>query len=262
MTTMTSYKTRRELKNEAKNLLRGNWTSAVLLNIIPNILVFVALAVAFSVILIVIKDVGVSTPMDYGYANGDGGNGGGGGGGTSTASGLVSTLITLGISFTLLEWYRNPARTIHPVKDAFQVFSKRYFLGAFLIWLLTSIFTFLWSLLLIIPGIIKGLAYSQAYFIFKDLSDDPEEGKATALDCIRNSQRLMKGHKSRYFVLNLSFVGWYILGLVTLGIGFIWIIPYINTTLAIFYDDLAKGQFQESGIQVDDEEWVSESSDK
>ena len=253
---MTSYKTRRELKTEAKGLLQGNWTSAVLLNIIPNILVFVAFAIALSVIVIAFKDVGFSAPMDYGYTDG-----GDGGGGTSTASGLVSTLITIGISFTLLEWYRNPERTIHPIKDAFQVFSRRYFLGAFLIWLLTSIFTFLWSLLLIIPGIIKGLAYSQAYFIFKDLSDTPQEGKATALDCIRKSQRLMKGHKARYFVLNLSFVGWYILGIVTLGIAFIWITPYINTTLAIFYDDLAKGQFQDESSQLNSEEWVSESEE-
>lgn len=92
-------------------------------------------------------------------------------------------------------------------------------------------FTILWSLLLFVPGIIKGLSYSMSYFILKDR---PELSPAEA---IKESMRLMNGHKADLFILQLSFIGWTILGLITV-IGFIWVIPYINTSIAAFYEQL------------------------
>ncbi len=255
---MNDYKTRAELKGDAKDLLRGRWKDAVLLNLIPNLILLVVVAIAAGTIIFIFRESVNSPGFTDPYTYDNTGNGGGSGG---TFSGLIGTLISTGISFTLLDWYRQPSRVIRPLRDAFQVFTRRYLLGCFLIWLLISIFTFLWALLLIIPGIIKSIAYSQAYFIYKDWTSQPENGKVSALDCITESRRLMDGHKMDYFMLQLSFIGWGLVGLITLGIGFIWIIPYMNTTFAIFYDDLSKGQYyleenDEPGYQSDaDGEW-------
>lgn len=95
-----------------------------------------------------------------------------------------------------------------------------------------GIFIFLWTLLLIIPGIIKTLSYSQTFYILKD---HPEMG---ILDAITESRRRMDGLKWKYFLMNLSFIGWAILSLFTFGIGFLFLIPYIYTTQAAFYQHL------------------------
>jgi len=104
--------------------------------------------------------------------------------------------------------------------------------AAFVAYILRTIFVLLWSLLLIIPGIIKSLAYSQTFFI---LSENPA---MSPLDAIKKSQEMMKGHKMRLFLLMLSFLGWFILGALAFGIGIIFVLPYFQTTLANFYVDL------------------------
>jgi uncharacterized membrane protein len=98
--------------------------------------------------------------------------------------------------------------------------------------ILVGIFTILWSLLLIIPGIIKGIAYSQVFFL---LRDNPEY---TALEAITESKKRMKGYKWKFFLLNLSFIGWAFIAIFTLGIGFLWLTPYILTANATFYNEL------------------------
>ena len=95
-----------------------------------------------------------------------------------------------------------------------------------------SVFVSLWSLLLIIPGIIASIAYRMAYFI---KLDNPDIG---VLDAIIKSKELMRGHKWDFFVLQLSFLGWVILGALTLGILYFWLIPYMAVTEANFYNDL------------------------
>ncbi len=97
---------------------------------------------------------------------------------------------------------------------------------------LVTVFTFLWMLLLIVPGIIKGIAYSMTYFIAKD---NPE---LSVFDCIQKSRMLMRGHKGRYFALCLSFIGWVLLGILSFGIAMLWIGPYIYAAKAQFYEDL------------------------
>ena len=98
--------------------------------------------------------------------------------------------------------------------------------------LLMALFVFLWMLLLIIPGIIAALSYSMAYFI---MSDDPNIGVMEAID---KSKKMMYGYKWKYFCLGLRFIGWMILGILSLGIGLLWIIPYIYISYAKFYEDL------------------------
>lgn len=90
----------------------------------------------------------------------------------------------------------------------------------------------LWTFLLIIPGIIKSFSYALTPFL---LVDCPE---LTPLQCIKLSDRMMKGHKFDLFYLYLSFIGWFLLGILTLGIGYLWLYPYMQTSIASFYEDV------------------------
>ena len=99
-----------------------------------------------------------------------------------------------------------------------------------------SLLTFFWSLLFIIPGIVKGFSYAMTPFI---LDEYPE---LTPVEAIHRSRMMMRGHKFDLFYLSLSFIGWGLLGILTLGIGYLWLTPYMSTTMASFYEDV-KAQY-------------------
>ena len=109
--------------------------------------------------------------------------------------------------------------------------------------LLVQIYTFLWSLLLIVPGIIKACSYAMTPFI---LRDHPELSFNAAIE---KSMAMMEGNKMKYFLLCLSFIGWGILCVLTLGIGTLFLSPYMNTSFAAFYNDL-KAQQPEVTVQA------------
>lgn len=98
----------------------------------------------------------------------------------------------------------------------------------------TGIFILVWMLLLIIPGIVKSYSYSMAGFI---MSENPE---ISAKEAMEMSMKMMDGNKFRLFCLRLSFIGWMLLGILTFGIGFLWIIPYMNAATAAFYDEVSR----------------------
>lgn len=100
--------------------------------------------------------------------------------------------------------------------------------GHLILGLLNLLFVTLWSLLLIIPGVIKSYAYSLAYIIKNDHND------MEAIDILDESQKLMRGHKFDLFLLDLSFLGWYILGFLCLGVGILWVYPYHYLTRTQF----------------------------
>ena len=104
--------------------------------------------------------------------------------------------------------------------------------GNILTGVLVSVFTFLWSLLFIIPGIVKSCSYALAFYI---KNDHPE---MTASEAIRESQRMMDGYKWQYFCLQFSFIGWYIVGAFCFGIGTYWVNAYNQMANAIFYEEL------------------------
>lgn len=108
-------------------------------------------------------------------------------------------------------------------------------------YLLMYLYIVLWTLLLVIPGIIKSVSYSQTLFILRD------EPALKYNGAIERSMAMMEGHKMDYFLLILSFIGWYILGIVSFGIGFLWINPYITRALVIFYEDL-KSEYENKTI--------------
>ncbi len=116
--------------------------------------------------------------------------------------------------------------------DLFSQFS--HFGSALIMCLLRSIFILLWMLLLIVPGIIAAYSYEMAPYI---LMEDPQCGGYEAL---KRSKELMRGHKMELFVLELSFIGWHLLCILSLGIGFLWLNPYISTAKASFYRDLVQ----------------------
>lgn len=96
------------------------------------------------------------------------------------------------------------------------------------------VFVFLWSLLFIIPGLIKMYSYSMCFYLANDNLD------LSPIDCIDNSKELMDGNKWRLFKLHLSFIGWFFVGVLTAGIGFLWIVPYIKQSETAFYEDIVK----------------------
>ena len=106
--------------------------------------------------------------------------------------------------------------------------------------LLMTIFTFLWSLLFIIPGIVKMFSYAMTPYI---LEEHPELSANEAID---RSRAMMKGHKFDLFWLLLSFIGWGILSLFTFGIGGLWLGPYVQGAHAAFYEDV-KADYELNG---------------
>lgn len=138
--------------------------------------------------------------------------------------------ISIGICSYTLHVVRNTEKKnkIDPLLDGF-----RGSVGnSILVGLLATIFTALWSLLFIIPGIVKAIAYSQCYFI---ALEHPEYDANT---CITESRKMMNGHKWEYFCLQFSFIGWMIVGSFCLGVGTLWVSAYMNAANAAFYEDL------------------------
>ncbi len=108
-------------------------------------------------------------------------------------------------------------------------FFKENYSGIVFTMLLKGLQNFLWYLLFIIPGIVKSYSYSMVPYI---LAENPNIGIRRAIEL---SNDMTDGHKFDMFVLDLSFIGWYLLCLLTLGIGFLFLAPYINATKAELY---------------------------
>ena len=116
----------------------------------------------------------------------------------------------------------------------FEGYKKEYFGKSIILYFLVLIFTCLWSLLLVIPGIIMAFAYSMSWFV---LAENPN---MTAREAIRESKEIMNGHKMDFFVLSLSFIPWILLVYVTLGIASIYVMPYMQLTITNFYHNIKR----------------------
>lgn len=101
-----------------------------------------------------------------------------------------------------------------------------------LIGLLSTLFTVLWGLLFVIPGIVKAYAYSFAYYVKADHPDYDWKR------CIDESIALTNGHKWELFILDLSFIGWLIVGALCFGVGTLWVTPYMAASKSQFYNEL------------------------
>ena len=117
------------------------------------------------------------------------------------------------------------------IEDAFSGFKNFGKSIGLFFWQL--LWVFLWTLLFIIPGIIKSYSYCMSFYI---LADHPE---ITVREALNESKRMTQGHKMDLFILQLSFIGWGILATLTFGIGYFWLIPYMQVTMANTYKKLA-----------------------
>ncbi len=138
---------------------------------------------------------------------------------------LILPPFTYAISVMGLKVAKNEEIEAGNIFDGFRNYESVIILS-----LIEGLFTFLWTLLFIIPGVIKGLSYSMSNFI---LAEHPDM-KATEI--LKESERLMDGHKTEFFLLNLSFIGWILLSFVTLHLSSIYSEPYIYTAQAEFYE--------------------------
>lgn len=186
-----------QYRAEARQALAGNWGSAALLTLIYALIVgMVGAGVSF-----IIPGIG------------------------SIAARFLFLPITLAFILTFLFLLRGEKK---PIEYLFQKYNKRTLTTM----VLADIYTMLWALLLIIPGIIKSYSYAMVPYILKE--DKTVENNAA----IEKSMEMMQGYKMKLFLLDLSFLGWYILSIPTFGIAVFWVQPYHLTARAAFYEDL------------------------
>ena len=140
---------------------------------------------------------------------------------------IVGGAVELGMNkFFIKQAYGQKAE----IRDEFSCFSN--FGKALGLRIVAGIFIGLWSLLFVIPGIIAAYRYSMAFYI---MAENPNIGVMEAID---QSKAMMAGHKWRLFCLDISFIGWMILGIFTMGIGYLFLNPYMRAAQAHFYLDL------------------------
>ena len=145
----------------------------------------------------------------------------------SVVSFLILGPFSLGLAIVFLKLVRGEEVNVELMFAGFKDFTRSLTAG-----LLIFIYVFLWTLLLIIPGIIASFSYAMTFFI---MADNPN---ISANEAIKASKEMMKGHKTDLFFLDLSFLGWILLGILSCGIGFLWLGSYIYTARAIFYHEI------------------------
>ena len=188
-----------ELRRQAANVLTGNWGIAAIITLVYGLLTG-----------------GTSSATEY----------------VNPSIGIVSILLIplhYGLAIVFLNLLRGIKIDLGMLFDGYKDFGR--ILGTMF---LQGIYTVLWLLLLIVPGIIKSYSYGMTVFILKD---HPELAYNAAIE---KSMEMMSGYKMKLFLLDLSFIGWAILCCFTLGIGFLFLGPYIQTSHAAFYEDLKR----------------------
>lgn len=217
-------KTNQEYKNAALAALKGHWAPAVVCTI-----VYMLLAIVPSLTLQLIDPAKVADGVFW------------------TVYALVMGFMFLVLMPLQVGFYNAHKDLLANGDDSLTSNMFRIGFGRWghNVWgtLLMGIFIFLWSLLLFIPGLVKSFAYMLTPFI---LVDNPE---LSANEAINLSQKMMKGHKFDLFFLELSFLGWILLGILTLGIGYFWLMPYIYASVAAFYQDV-KAEYESRNATI------------
>ena len=181
------------LRLEARNALSQQWLVAALAALVFSAVLGVPASIPFAGTIVCI----LVLPINYGFA------------------------------VLFLKRLRGEELNIGSLFDGFNDYGR--ILGTAL---LQAVYTFLWSLLLVIPGIVKSYSYAMTNYI---LLDEPELRYDAAIE---KSMKLMAGNKMKLFLLDLSFIGWALLCVLTFGIGLFWLKPYVSTAHAAFYEDI------------------------
>jgi len=209
-------RTNQEYKNAALDRLRGNWAPAVLATLVYVLISF--LIAGTMQVPALSPDWSDSVGMLFGFA-----------GGGMLLQLLVILPLVVGLTNALrLMYERRDYNVTGNMKDiALSNYGHKVW-GMFLY----SLKITLWSFLFLIPGIVMTFAYAMTPYI---LEEHPE---ISAWDASARSRAMMRGHKFDLFYLYLSFIGWMVLAVLTAGIGFLWLSPYIDAAKAAFYNDL------------------------
>lgn len=209
----TTTSTRAELKARAKETLKDKYWYAFGFAILVSILIGIAQAIS-------------QIPSQLNPGN----------------TGLLTLTAILGIAVSLFvvfpisvgsnRFFINIAKGNNPdVNDLLYVY-KNGFMNTVLVLLLEGVYIFLWSLLFVIPGIIKTYQYMMIEYM---LAENPNMSNKRAFEITKAT---MTGDKWKAFVLGLSFIGWILLSIITFGIGFLFLAPYVETTMAHYYLEL------------------------
>lgn len=190
---------RNDLKSVAKSSLKGRWGDPIVVTLIVIVLYLPA-----SIIPHINKDLALVGNI---------------------LSLLIAGAVNFGVCCYFLAFVKNPGQP--GIGTIFSGFAAYIRSTCMYLWLLLWII--LWCLLLIVPGIIKSFAYSQCFFI---LAENPSVSPTTAL---KLSIKMTEGHKWDVFVFYLSFLGWILLGLLPCGIGLLWVVPYMATSMTNLY---------------------------
>lgn len=209
----TTLSTRAELKARAKDSLRGTYWFAFGFSILVSVLIGITRSIA-------------QIPMQAAYE--------------SSETALFASLLSAGMSIFIVvpiligekRFFINLAKGEETQLDEMFYIFKNGFLNTVLVMLLQTVYVFLWSLLFFIPGIIKAYQYMMIDYM---LAENPNMNHKRAFEITKAT---MTGDKWKAFVLGLSFIGWQLLCVVTFGIGFLFLSPYINATLSHYYLDL------------------------
>lgn len=227
-------KTNKEYKDEALNALRGNWPQAILAAFAIMLLSELTYVITWGMdrlsvsqivtkgewVLPAIAGLGVVLILAYTF--------------------FLVLPVSVGMinSYNRL-YFKSEGSVLENMKNlAFSDYG-RSIAGMLMMSLVTSAY----SLLLFVPGIIASLALFLVPYLLKDNPELP------IMDTLRMSRKMMKGHKMQLFKLQLSFIGWIMLNVLTLGIGSLWLIPYMLTTLAAFYQDVKAEYFMKEAQQ-------------
>jgi len=194
-----------EIRMEARLLLKGHWNKLAVIW-----LVYFIIIIGLPYLVSSIFD-----GLDY------------------VASFLIAGPLSLSIVMIILSVYESREYDLGDLFKGFSCYDR-----AFMANLLVTIYTLLWALLLIVPGIIAAIKYSQVYYI---MAEDPH---ITSADAIKLSTKMMEGNKSDYAMLSLSFIGWALLCALTLGIGLLWLYSYQQMAFMIFYKKVKAKYYQ------------------
>ncbi|MDU7362806.1 DUF975 family protein [Clostridium sp.] len=196
---------RAELKSTAKEQLRGRWGLAIITVLVSNLIIN-----SYNMFKGVDFVIEISENLTLTL---------------NLISLIFGGVISTGLSKFLLNFTTN--REVPKFADLFSQF--KIFFKALGLFILMGIAIILGTLFFIIPGIIVALMFSQAFYI---LAENPNKG---IFECLEESSNLMHGYKWELFVLQLSFIGWELLAVLTFGIASLWINPYQKVTEANFY---------------------------
>lgn len=201
------------LKEDAKEMLANNWVNAIIVTIVIWLL-----KDAFTQEKVIeISKAGTEIRRMNG---------------ANIISLILSGPLSLGVVIFYMKIESEKGAAFTVMFEGFKDFKRSFFFH-----IVSTLFVVLWTLLLIVPGIIASIRYSLGYYLMA------EDKSLEAMDAIKLSSELMYGHKMEFFRMTISFFGWFILSIITFGIGFLYTIPYYQMTKLNFYRQIKSDSF-------------------